>query len=52
MKKEYNEPEFETRILFTELMSEQSIILSEPEYDTHDGVDDDDSDLHIGPIPA
>lgn len=51
MKKEYIEPEFETRILFTELMSEQSIILSEPEYDTHDGVDDDDSDLHIGPMP-
>lgn len=47
MKKEYFEPEFKTRILFTELMSDPTVRLSEPEYDTHDGKDDDD-DGNIG----
>ena len=47
MKKEYFETAFKTRILFTELMSNPTVGLSEPEYDTHDGKDDDD-DGNIG----
>ncbi len=52
MKKEYIEPEFETRILFTELMTGDNVKLSEPEYGTHNGVDDDDGDLIIIDMPS
>lgn len=52
MKKEYIEPELETRILFTELMTGNNVKLSEPEYDKHNGDDDDDSDLIIIPTYA
>ncbi len=44
MKKEYIEPEFDTRILFTELMTGNNVKLSEPEYSKHQGTDDDDNE--------
>lgn len=44
MKKEYIEPEFETRILFTELMTGNNVKLSEPESSKHQGTDNDDND--------
>ena len=42
MKKDYMEPEFEKLIIVTKLMSD--VVLSDGEYDTHIGIDDDDNE--------
>ncbi len=43
MKKKYFEPEFDKLVITTQLMS--NVAVSDPEYDSHTGNDDDD-----GPI--
>lgn len=42
MKKDYMEPEFEKLIIVTKLMSD--VVLSDGEYDTHIGNDDDENE--------
>lgn len=43
MKKHYQEPEFDKLVITTQLMS--NVALSDPEYESHIGQDDDDGDL-------
>ena len=44
MKKKYLEPELEKLVIVTQLMGD-NVVLSDPEYSSHTGTDDDDSEI-------
>lgn len=44
MKKKYLEPELEKLVIVTQLMGD-NVVLSDPEYSSHTGNDDDDGNL-------